>query len=256
MQPPRTDIHTHTIHCGHAKPEQTVAGLLAAADARGLEVLAITEHLHEPAHLERIQKIRDEVAAVEHACTVYIGAEIDADPVAADGSLMASTDGLAYVIASTHHYPDSRDWWYSKPELDDAGRARVVDRWFEWVAAIAANPQVDTLAHPGVLFSQNGLTASYDEVLPRFAELFRVAAAYGKRIELNELAQKKMTAAHRASYPQVIRAAADAGCGLVMVSDAHNPDDVGRFEWVLEIADAAGLGEGAFGLPEWHTEPA
>lgn len=256
MNPHAADCHTHTIYCGHASEDMTVAKLLAAADAAGLRVVVITEHMHHPAHRGRVDRIAHDMRRVEHRCTAYLGAEIDADSRAADGTLVGSSDGLAYVIGSTHQYPGSDDWWYDKPVLSEAGRADVVRRWFEWAAAIVANPVVDALAHPGVFIAQNGLTTDYSgAVLDSFRHLFATAAAHGTLIEVNELAGRKLSEAHRATYPAVIRAAVEAGCQLVLGSDAHQPAAVGRFEWVPQVLSAAGVGPESIVLPTWRAEP-
>lgn len=241
MIPPRIDTHTHTVHCGHAHPDMTVANAVAAADAAGLEAYYITEHLHEPAHLARLEAIGRDLAAVHHACRVLLGGEVDADPVAADGSLMAPVDGLAYVIASTHHYPGSRRVWNGKFEFDAEEKQRLIDAYFAWAARIVINPVVQTWAHPAVILAQNTLTPDYAAMLERFRPVFAAAAEAGCWIELNELAARKMTPAHRATYPAVIRLAAEQGCSFVFASDAHRPEDVWRFEWTVHLAREAGL---------------
>lgn len=256
MDSPRYDTHVHTIYCGHADHEMTPAGIAARAAELGLAFVSITEHLHQPDHHQRLERIRDDLLEVGVSdCPIYLGAEIDADGAAEDGSLIADTAGLAYVIASTHHYPGGEHWWYDQVALTDAEREELKDRWFAWAAALAANPVVDTLAHPGILLSKNGNTESFDEVLDRFAALFGIAAAHGTRIELNELAYKKFTPAHRATYHEVMRAAKDAGCQLILACDAHRPSDLARFEWTLEIAARAGLTSEDFVTPVWHADP-
>lgn len=252
MTPPRADTHTHTLYCGHADQRMTVAASVAAAEAAGLEVLAVTEHLYEPAHLERIERIRADLELLTPACRVYLGAEVDADPVSEDGGLMAPVDGLAYVIAATHKYPGGEHWWNQPPPLDAGEKAAVVERWFAWAARIVANPAVDTLAHPGVLMARGALVPDFDLVLPRFRELFAIAAEHGTLIELNELAALKMSPAHRATYPLLMRAAVDAGCRIVFASDAHRPEAVGRFEWTVDVARAAALPVGSVVVPAWR----
>jgi len=253
VESPRYDTHVHTIHCGHADPQMTPAAIVARAAELELRFVSITEHLHQPAHWSRLDRIREDLlAAGGSECPIYLGAEIDADAVAEDGSLVATTSGLAYTIASTHQYPGGGAWWNHVVPMTDAERERMKDRWFAWAADIVANPVVDTFAHPGVLLAKNGNTASFDDVVDRFAALFAVAAAHGTRIELNELAAKKFTPEHRATYPKLMRAAKDAGCQLVLACDAHRPSDLARFEWTLDVAAAAALEPSDFVLPAWR----
>ncbi|MCC7493606.1 MAG: PHP domain-containing protein [Fimbriimonadaceae bacterium] len=259
MDAPSFDTHLHTVYCGHAAEDMLVPNLLRAAAARGLRAVAITEHLHVPQHRARVDRIQTDLRRVadQVPCDVYVGAEIDADGLAEDGSLVAHTDGLAYVIASTHHFPGGKDWWYDNPVLGPDQRAAVVERWFAWATKLVSNPVVDTLAHPGIFLSRNGLTPAFaGAVLDGFRGVFAAAAAHNTLIELNELAVKKLTPRHRDTYPDLMQAALDAGCRLVMASDAHSPRDVGAFGWTLEVAAALGLQAADFAEPAWRQPPA
>lgn len=258
MKAPVYDTHTHTIYCGHADQNMRPLWMLEVASEKQLKFLTITEHLHEERHRHRIERIEQDLRRSDYPapCPIYLGAEIDADPEAADGSLVAPTDGLAYVIASTHHYPDSRRWWYEAVDFTDAERTALIDRWFEWAKLIVANPAVDTFAHPGVLLSKNGNTESFGGgILDNFKELFKVAAEHKTNIELNELAAKKLSEAHQATYPALVAAAVEAGCSIIFASDAHQPEAIARFEWTLRVADEAGLKAKDLATPKWHAEP-
>lgn len=257
MDTPTCDTHIHTIYCGHADESMLVHNILAAAADKGLRTIAITEHLHYPQHRARIDRILADLARLEVPCEVYVGAEVDASGFAEDGSLVAGTDGLAYVIGSTHHYPGGRHWWYDKPELGKDERVEMVDRWFAWADQVIANPKVDTFAHPGVFLSASGLAQEFSgAVLDSFRGLFATAAQHGTLIELNELAARKLSDGCKESYPALIRAAVDAGCKIVIGSDAHQPEAVARFDWVLKVADAAGLTAADLAVPPWHCAPA
>ncbi len=253
----RLDTHTHTIYCGHAAEDMLVANLLRAAGERQLTAVAITEHLHMPHHRGRVDRILADLRRETPPCPVYVGAEIDADGLKEDGSLVAAETGLAYVIASTHHYPGGKWWWYDNPDLNAGEKTVLLDRWFAWATRLVANPAVDALAHPGIFVSRNGLTSDYSgAVLDGFRGVFAAAAQHGTLIELNELAVKKLTPAHRATYPALMRTALDAGCRLVLASDSHSPAAVGRFEWTLEVAAEVGLTAADFATPAWRTPPA
>ena len=144
------DTHTHTIYCGHASAEMTVANSVAAAEAAGLSALAITEHLHSPNDRGRLDRILADLRRCQPPLDVYVGAEIDADPYAADGSLVTGRDDLAYVIASTHHYPETGHWWYDTPELSaDERRHVVVQMWQLDAERLAAGTVLDPCAHHG-----------------------------------------------------------------------------------------------------------
>ncbi|NUQ01775.1 MAG: PHP domain-containing protein [Armatimonadetes bacterium] len=256
MQPLPVDTHIHTIYCGHASEDMLVANILKAARDKGLEAIAITEHLHRPHDRGRLDRILADLRKEQAPCEVYLGAEIDADGLAEDGSLVTEAEGLAYVIASTHHYPGGKFWWYDTPELTADERAQVVERWFTWAGKVVANPRVCTFAHPGILVSRNGLTDAYEgAVLDGFRRLFAQAAEHDTMVELNELIAKKLTPRHQETYPDLMRAARESGCKLVLASDAHQPAAVGRFEWTVQVAEALGLEAADFSIPAWRADP-
>ncbi len=255
MSEVRYDTHVHTVYCGHAVDEMVVPAIMAAAATRGLAWLAVTEHLHEPDHLARIDRIRADLMAAERPCPVYVGAEVDADGALEDGSLVVPTDGLAYVIASTHHFPGGQHWWYDQPAWNATERAAVIDRWFAWAARLAANPQVDTLSHPGIMLSRLGLTESFTgAVLDGYRGVFAAAAQHQTMVELNELTTRKLPPAHRETYPALIGAAIEAGCRIVLGSDAHRPEAVAAYDWTLTVAQDCGLELADLGVPRWRAD--
>ena len=62
------------------------------ADYLGLSAIAITDHIFRPSDRVLIEKIRAEAHACTTHCAVYVGAEVDVDPLYADGRLV--TDDL------------------------------------------------------------------------------------------------------------------------------------------------------------------
>lgn len=237
-----SDYHIHTLLCGHAAPDMIVLNILKRAEIVGLRRIAITEHVHEPAHLERINRIRQEIIRYQGPLEVVLGIEIDADSKREDGSLVASTDDVDYVVAATHHYPGGKHWWFEKLTMSDSQRRNIYRRWFDWIKRIAENQRVHTISHPGVFLAQNDLTNAFEgRVLKDFADLFRCLARHGKAVELNELAGTKLSVKHRQTYPRLIQMAVEAGVPIVIGSDAHRLEAIGRFPWCQAVAQQAGL---------------
>jgi HisJ family histidinol phosphate phosphatase len=263
---PRHDLHTHTVWSGHSSPDCTVLNVLAAAAEAGIEAVAVTEHvprvvpsIEEWRGLKNLRdvldEVADEVAGIDPpsgAPRLILGAEIDADPFALDGSLMLDDlSGLEYVIASIHVFPGGEAFWYESVSVAEPARSRVLERWAAWLARIAANPAVDAIAHPGALIGARGVIEAFDdECLAVIRPALESMAAYSTAFELNELLGRKLPPAARESYPELVKLARAVGVRFAVGSDAHAPGAVGDFTWIASVARAAGLTKQDFiGLP-------
>jgi histidinol-phosphatase (PHP family) len=81
-----------------------------------------------------------------------------------------------------------------------------------------------------------------DPVLQGFERLLRVCREHGTAFELNEGIIRRFTAAHMESYPRLLETARDTGVRFSVGSDAHAPEAVGVYDWVLRMAERLGLG--------------
>ena len=126
------DLHIHTAYCGHAK-QMTVATICRQADALGLRLIAITDHIYEPANRGTIEQIRREVELAQPRCRVLVGAEIDVDYRCTDGRLVADDfDGLDYIIAGFHYVPTMGHYPWSIDE-----RRMDIERFLEvWESSL------------------------------------------------------------------------------------------------------------------------
>lgn len=147
---PKQNLHSHTIHCGHAQDCATTENYLRFAGEENLDYFAITEHVIFPEDGERVDIIRQE--AIEHQdlagdCRILIGAEMDPDPNAADGSFVCEVD-CDIIVLSPHRMPDCGlgHWEYKEafPNNRDGDR----ERWLDWYEACVERGGFHILGHP------------------------------------------------------------------------------------------------------------
>ncbi len=201
------DLH---MHSRWSDGRATIAEMAAAAEARGLRYIAITDHsayLGVTGGLDaaRLHEQAAEVAAVNAAWAargspfrVLHGVEVDITP---DGSLAlpdAALAGLDLVIASLH---------VSLRQPREQVTARLLQA--------IANPHVDLIAHPTgrILNRRPGADLDMEAVL-------RAAAAHGTILEINSGPERlDLDAGH-------VRRALELGVDLAINSDAHQPDEL------------------------------
>ncbi|MCA9260887.1 MAG: DNA polymerase/3'-5' exonuclease PolX [Planctomycetales bacterium] len=199
----RGDLHMHTTA---SDGKATLDEMVAAARARGLQYIAITDHSQRVsmarglnadrlrAQWEEIDELRQRVADVQ----VLKGIECD---ILEKGGMDLPDDVLAeadWVIASVH---------YGQNQPREQITQRIVDA--------LANPHVDIVAHPtGRLINRR---EAYEVDIDAVIE---AAAAHGKMLELNanparlDLNDVHCAAAKRRGVPIVISTDAHSASGL------------------------------------------
>jgi DNA polymerase (family 10) len=198
----RGDLHVHTnASDGHADLETMVA----AARARGLDYIAITEHSRRltVAHGLDARRLREQGDAIDRlnrqlkGFSVLKGIEVD---ILEDGSLDLPDEVLAeldLVVAAVH----------SKFNLSREAQTRRI-------LAALANPLVTLLAHPsGRLIDRRD---PYDVDMPR---IIRAARRHGCCLELNAHPERlDLLDTH-------CRLAKEEGVLVAINSDAHSELD-------------------------------
>jgi DNA polymerase (family X) len=199
----RGDVHMHTTA---TDGRDTMAAMAAAAAARGLEYIAITDHSKALAMANGL----DEARAIAHAervrglngkhrgLTVLAGIECD---ILADGRMDLDDDCLAaldLVIGSVHS---------SLAQSEDEMTARIV-RAIE-------HPHVDIIGHP-----TNRLLLRRPASRVNIEKVVDAAAANGVALEINALPDRLDLSDSHA------RLARDRGVKLVISSDAHATGDL------------------------------
>ena len=200
----RGDLHAHTVE---SDGRDTLEDMVAAARARGLDYLAITEHSKAIPSVKNGRGM-DEARALEHIARVHAfparagfrllaGAEVDILP---DGSLDLADDVLAQldvVVGSLHSRLDME-----REEMT----ARVV--------RALGNPHLDIWGHPVArrLLSREPVKIDVDRA-------FDEAARQGVVLEVNCQPSRLDLPDH------LMRPARDRGLRFVVSTDSHSVQD-------------------------------
>ncbi|SFF92284.1 DNA polymerase (family 10) [Halopelagius inordinatus] len=210
----RGDLHTHTNWSdGRNSPEEMVA----AAEARGYDYYAVTDHATGPGMVggvgldddelrEQMDALREVAADAElellHGVEANIGAE---------GDIPTSDDVLAeldVVVASPHAALD---------QDPDAATDRLV--------RAVEHPAVDILGHPtGRLINDR---AGLDIDVRRVAE---AAAEHDVALEINS------DPARLDLHGGPAKTAVEAGAAIAVDTDAHRPDTLGYVRYGVHTA--------------------
>jgi DNA polymerase (family 10) len=214
----RGDVHMHTTESDGRERLETMA---AAAQSRGLEFIAITDHTQSLAmangldetrtlaHAENIRKFSKTLKGF----SVLAGAEVD---ILSDGRLDLADDCLAaldIVIVSLH----------SQLQQDEDDTTRRLIRAIE-------HPAVDIVGHPTArwLLRREGARFKLEKVID-------AAVANGVALEINSQPHRLDLCDSHA------RLARDRGAKLAINSDAHEIPALGYTRWGILTARRAWL---------------
>ncbi len=212
------DLHMHT---NATDGNATLEEMVAAARARGLAYIAITDHSQRVSMANGLDERRlreqwariDKLNATLQGFRVLKGVEVD---ILERGGLDIADDCLAeadWVVASIH---------YGQNQPREQITARMLDA--------VTNPHVSAIAHPtGRLINRR---KPYDVDLER---VFRAAVEQGKCMELNANPA-------RLDLDDVACAAAKSlGIPIVISSDSHSVEGFGVLRYGILQARRAGL---------------
>lgn len=247
------DYHSHTPLCHHAEgtPEQYTQAAVAA----GITEYGISDHApvtpepfddwrmlsaQLPQYFQWIERAR---TAADGKIPIRAGLECDWLPGCEDWiESLAGKYHWDYLIGSVHYLSgwdfDNPSWLekWAKTDVDDAW-----DRYWKTYADMAESGLFDILAHPD-LIKKFGYRPTGD--LRRFYEpAINIIASSGCAIEINTAGWYKPC---KKAYPEpdFLDLAHSAGIPLVISSDAHHPDELGRdFDKAITLAKNAGYTE-------------
>ena len=204
----RGDLHLHT---DASDGKHTLEQMVAAAQERGYEYIAVTDHSQASVvangldrerllrHIDAIHKLNERTRGL----TVWAGAEVD---IMADGSLDYEDDLLAqldWVVASNHYH-----------------LGRDGDKNTERALAALRNPHVNVLAHPTGRMINRRDAAPLD-----IGALCAEAARTGAALEINASGSRLDLKDTHA------RLAAQAGALLCINCDAHATDQLDKMRY-------------------------
>ena len=214
------DVHMHTTESDGRESLET---MVAAAQARGLQYIAITDHTQSLAMTNGLDEGRTYAAAERiraysaslNGFTVLAGIECD---ILADGTLDLADDCLAsldVVVASVH----------SAMQQDEAEMTARVIKAIE-------HPSVDIIGH-----LTGRLLLRRDPSRVNIERVIDAAAANGVALEINSQPYRlDMSDSHA-------RLARDRGVKIVINSVAHEIDALGYTRWGVLTARRAWLGK-------------
>jgi putative hydrolase len=214
------DCHIHTISSGHAY--STIGECAAAAAARGLELIAITDHAPampggpHPFYFHNTKVLPSAMSGVR----LLKGIELNI--LDAEGSVdfdLAEAPHMELVIASIH-----------VPCFPKLLAAEITRAFLKTMS----RPEVQVIGHPD------------DGRFPYDAdEVARAAADTGTLLELNNssLRPTSFRQGARENYLELLGACVRHGARIIVDSDAHWHGDVGAFEHALPLLEAAGFPE-------------
>lgn len=212
------DLHVHSIGSHHAY--STVLEIAAAAKAKGLALIAITDHGPampdgpHPYYFGNLRVLPEEIDGIRilkgvEANIMNEKGELDL----AEGYLRK----LDVVLAGfhTHCFP------YNDQEKCTQTALRVLD-----------NPYVDIIVHPG-----------NPEFSINHEMLVQHAAQKGICLEINNSTFCGSRRGSEGNCRRIAELIAHYGCKMVIGSDAHFAWDVGKFDHAVEAVLAAGVSE-------------
>ena len=245
------DYHMHTPLCKHA--EGNPVEYARRALELGLPEIGISDHsplatyvdnwrmLNEefPAYLDLVEQARREVPEIP----IRLGMEVDYFENGGDWiEVLAARAPWDYLIGSVHYLDD---WAVDDPGLvhrfSDRPIEETWDRYWELFGKAARSGYFDIMAHPDLVkkfghFPTGDLKRYYEPAVQAVVDA-------GVAIEINTAGLFKEVAE---MYParQFLELASSAGVPLVISSDAHRPEDVGReFAQAIDLAKACGFNE-------------
>ncbi len=248
-----SDYHTHTELCRHA--DGWPVAYAAAAAARGLAELGCSDHNPMKdddfdewrmalGDLPRYVDAVEEARAAHPGLPVRLGLEVDY--LDDGGAWLDALEGMArwdYLIGSVHYLPGG--WDVDNPKWLALGRweQQTVDE--VWTAYFAAyercvrSRRFDFCAHPDLVkkFGHRpggDLRRYYDPVAQAVADT-------GAILELNT-AGLRNSAGEQYPSQEFLAVLAQTGAPIMISSDAHRPEDVGRdFDRAVALAKEAGF---------------
>lgn len=211
-------MHVHSIGSGHAY--STIGEILQAAAAKGLELVAVTDHGPampdgpHPYYFGNQRVWPDEMFGV----TLFKG--VEANIIDDAGNLDLNEYYLRkmdVVLAGLHVacYPVADKETYTRAMINTI-----------------KNPFVDIVVHPG----NPDFPVDYQTVV-------RTAAEFGVALEINNSSLCGSRSGSDRNCTHIAGLLAQSGALVAVGSDAHIACDVGRFDYALELLLRSGVRE-------------
>ncbi|MBZ4663416.1 MAG: hypothetical protein JG776_1118 [Caloramator sp.] len=229
------DYHTHTIY-SHGKG--TIEENVVAAINKGLKEIVISDH--GPGHMffgvnyKKLKKMRAEIDKLNEKykdkIKIYLG--VEANIISTEGDIDVTEKELKLldkILVGFHNgakLKSLKDFYilYIKNKMAKYNKKlREECRRTNTHALIKAinKYKIDIITHPGA------------KVDIDTRELAKAAVKRGTALEINS--------SHRFLTLDYVKIAMEEGVMFSIDSDAHKPEDVGNFDWALNVAKQANL---------------
>lgn len=236
--------------------ERWIDGYAAAARARGIAELALTEHCHrfvqavgisphpfwnETAHADLDAYVAALAAARDAGSPIRVGIELDwlgHERVEALRALVAGRD-LDIVLGSVHWLEGAMIDHPGYPVWDSHSVDEVWRLYFEQLRSAAASGLYDVMAHPDLpkVFGQRPAGGVSQREYDSTADAF---AAAGVACEISSAGLRKAAVELYPAAP-FLQACFERGVPITLAADGHRPDDVGRgLEHAARLAHEVG----------------
>jgi histidinol-phosphatase (PHP family) len=236
--------------------DEWIAVYAAAARARGVDELALTEHCHrfrqaagisqhefwnETAHADLDEYVGALAAARDAGQPIRVGIELDwlgDDAVSGLRALIADRD-LDIVLGSVHWLAGAM---IDHPDYPVWGSYSVEDVWrlyFEELRRAAMSGLYDVMAHPDLpkVFGDRPPGGVPQREYEETADAF---AAAGVACEISSAGLRKPVG-ELYPAPAFLQACSDRGVPITLAADGHRPQDVGLdLEHAARLAREAG----------------
>jgi histidinol phosphatase-like PHP family hydrolase len=197
----RIDLHMHSIFSdGELLPSE----IARRAHVLNHEAIAITDHV-DASNTDCVRRIRDVILDIRENWDIEVipGAEITHAPAEIIGKLANKARKLGAEIIVVHGET------LMEPVVEGTN----------WAAVNC--PEVDILAHPGLITQEEAQTAKDNNIA------LEISARRG----------------HSLSNGHVAKVAMEVGANMVVDTDTHAPEDIISYETAYNIARGAGLPE-------------
>lgn len=208
------DFHVHTMYSDGVG---TAAAMVEAAEARGLEAIALTDHgpeLSVGTPREKLTPMLQDIKLAQEDAGIPVLAGIEANVVDEGGTIDVDEEfigKLDILLMGIHRLGEARD--PVEFARDYLGRAtRAIERH-----------KIDVLAHP-FYFHRDLVPHLLPEDLENFV---RTAAGRGAAMEVNMK--------YGGPDEEFLRLCLREGVKLSIGTDAHTVGEVGRVDWALGV---------------------
>lgn len=257
---PNYDLHNHTVFCDHADSDATVENLIERAEVLGLDYLGISEHVRFTEEFSVFEVLSEKLAGLEPAkasAKLFLGAEMDSDPVKMDGSFVADATVFDYVILSNHRLPETGIgvWCFHQQNYSPSQVERIGCLWLEWLDACMENSSFQILGHPLRFPIELGLfDIKQDKVFFKVIDVLKKLAVKNAAFEINNsFAATLKKKDYFDVYASLIGELKKYGVKFSRGSDSHSVKNLGKWDGGCLLGEQAGLDRADWLVPGWNS---